>query len=276
MPFDGSVERDDTGDDPTEEERESKLEPLVDGHAMCTHGVRTVYHNGRSRWRSIVAYVDGGLIPPHGNIRRPTQIPEHDPRMPPVRAHFEDLNVLHKYDVKALLAVSKMTRGGNFDVSLKENKTDVVWLPPSAEIRSLYYRYALSQGWMVIPKKDGQVYQPVDDSLPTSQRKALISMCTFVRVWQRDYAKLKVRADHEDVCAMCVKFHNRHQSLAVNNTCPVAARDLDEWEKEDIFGILDNDPTDGDCSGADKTIAEGKPHGGQAVRPVPTVGRERR
>ena len=97
-------------------------------------------------------------------------------------------------------------------------------------------------------------------------------MRTFVHVWQQDYAELKVSAAHGDVCAMCVKFCNRHQSLAVHNTCLVAARDLNEWEKGDIFGILDNDPTDGDCGRADKTIAKGKHIGGQAVRPAPTVG----
>ena len=96
------------------------------GHAIYTHGVRTFDHIGRSRWRSIAAFVDGGLIPPHANAGRPTQISEDDPRMPPVRAHFEDLIALHKYDVQASLAVRKMTRDGNFGVSLKENEKEVV------------------------------------------------------------------------------------------------------------------------------------------------------
>ena len=136
----------------------------------------------------------------------PGSLPEFQ-RTTRLRAYFEELIPLHKYDVRASLAVREMTRDGNLDVRLKEDEKDVVWLPPSAGIRSLYYRYALSQGWVVTPKKDGLFYQAVDDSLPTSQRKALISMRTFVRVWQRDYAKLKVRSAHEDVCAMCVLFN---------------------------------------------------------------------
>ena len=66
--------------------------------------------------------------------------------MPPLRANFEELIPLHKYNVRASLAVCKMTRDGNFDVCLKEDEKDVVWLSPSAGIRSLYYRYALLQG----------------------------------------------------------------------------------------------------------------------------------
>ena len=46
MPFDGSVATDDMGHDPTGEEMESKFEPLVARHAMCTHGVKTIYHIG--------------------------------------------------------------------------------------------------------------------------------------------------------------------------------------------------------------------------------------
>ena len=133
MPFDGFVATDDTGDDPTGEERESKLKPLVTSHAMCTHGVR-MSTTSDNPWRSIVVSVDGGLIPPYGNTGKPSQIPEDNSRMPPICAHFEDLIALHKYDVRASLAVRKMTRDGNFDVSLKEDKNDVVWLPPSAEL----------------------------------------------------------------------------------------------------------------------------------------------
>ena len=128
--------------------------------------------------------------------------------MPPLHAHFEELIALRKYDVRALLAVRKMTRDGNFDVFLKEDEKDVVWLPPSAGIRNLYYRYALLQGWIVTPKKDCLLHQLVDGNLSPSQRKALISMSNYVCVWQRDYTKLKVSAAHEDVCAMCVKFCN--------------------------------------------------------------------
>ena len=97
-----------------------------------------------------------------------------------------------------------------------------------------------------------------------------------VRVWQQGYAKLKVSAAHEDVCAMCVNFRNQHQSLAVHNTCSVAARDLDEWENEDIFGILDNGSTDRDRGEADTTIPEDEQLGGLTVRPAPTFAREGR
>ena len=46
--------------------------------------------------------------------------------MLPLRAHFEELIALYKYNVRVSLAVRKMTCGGNFDVCLKEDKKDVV------------------------------------------------------------------------------------------------------------------------------------------------------
>ena len=52
--------------------------------------------------------------------------------MPLRRAHFKELMALHKYDVQASLAVCEMTCEGNFDVYLKEDKKDIVLLPPSA------------------------------------------------------------------------------------------------------------------------------------------------
>ena len=56
----------------------------------------------------------------------------------------------------------------------------------------------------------------------------------------------------------------------VHNTCLVAAKDLNEWEKEDIFRILDNDRTDGDYGGADVRLAAtvGREGRGAAVVPV--------
>ena len=71
-------------------------------------------------------------MPPHGNTGKPTRIPEDNPRMPLRRAHFKELMALHKYDVRVSLAVREMTREGNFDICLKEDEKDVVWLPPSA------------------------------------------------------------------------------------------------------------------------------------------------
>ena len=72
MPFDGCVETNDTGDDPTGEDRENKLQPLVDGNPMCINDVQKVYKIGRAHWLSIVASVDDGLMPPHGNTGKPT------------------------------------------------------------------------------------------------------------------------------------------------------------------------------------------------------------
>ena len=113
---------------------------------MCINSVQKVYKIGRDHWRSIVASVDGGLMSSHGNTGKPTRIPKDDPGMPSLRAYFEELISLHKYDVRASLAVREMTRDGNLYVRLKEDEKDVVWLSPSAGIRSLYYRYALLQG----------------------------------------------------------------------------------------------------------------------------------
>ena len=158
--------------------------------------------------------------------------------MPPIRAHFEELLELHKHNVRATKAVREMTKDGNNDVTLKEDNDDVVWLDCTAGPRPLYYRYALSQGYVVKPKKDGLDVRPVNPDLPAAEQKRLVSLRTYVRIWKRDYPQLKVSKAHEDICALCVKFRNRHQSLAIHNTCPVATTTLDEWEDEDIFGVL--------------------------------------
>ena len=49
MPFDGSVATNDAGGDPTGEEWENKLEPLIAGHVMCINSVKKVYKIGGPR-----------------------------------------------------------------------------------------------------------------------------------------------------------------------------------------------------------------------------------
>ena len=199
---------------------DSEKVAVLEEHCVCKFGLQTIFEMGPARYRSVVAATKHGMVAANGNTGRATRIPETDPRMPPIRAHFEELIKLHKQKVRATKAVREMAAEGTSNIVLKEDDDNVVWLDSTAGPRPLYYRYAYSQGYNVTRvKRDGLDIKPRDPNVPEAQRKPIVSLRTYCRIWKRDYAFVKVSGPHNDICSLCVKFRNDTSRL---RTTPLA------------------------------------------------------
>jgi hypothetical protein len=87
--------------------------------------------------------------------------------------------------------------------SIRDNDTDLEYLPPSWSRMKLYQRYARTRGWDTATNNIGSL----DVSpRPGEPQLHLSSWPTFFYYWKTNYPKLRVRKPIEDICSMCYMF----------------------------------------------------------------------
>ena len=202
--------------------------PLRDAR-MCSAAMGIIMEVKNNAMQSIRNASALGLMKAHGSLNNQiNKITEDDPRMPPIRDHFDSL--LQLGEVRATKAIRTLVEGmGGFKTS---GDDDCVYLPCSSGKRPMFYRYARENGYKIVLGPRGKI-EMLDR--PGVEQKDIVDWRTYRRIWRREYPKLKVSTASEDLCEMCIRFRNRHQYLA-SHTKNLADRDIKIIEDEDIFG----------------------------------------
>lgn len=135
--------------------------------------------------------------------------------MQSVRSSFEELEGLG--ETRATRTVETMTSEGVVGHANRDEQSGIenIYLPQSLGIRPCYYRYMSSIGYDVELTDDAGKYRVKPATSWTGAAdKPYVSLCTFYRIWQRDYPHLKISKPVEDICLLCFQFAHRHKSLA--------------------------------------------------------------
>ena len=235
MPVDGS----------TAKEEGIDVSPLLK-LKICTSAMRKLYEIGSTRMNSIrSAAHETGVVKGHGNKGRSMAIKEEDPRMPPIRAHFNHL--LGLGEVRATRFIRKLVEGkeGATTTATRDDPEDeMVYLPTTSGFRPMYYRYMQEQGYKVTVCATGAVSVTWIES--DEERLPYISLSTYYRIWKRDYPQMKVSRASEDLCGMCVQFRNRHHYLATH-TRSSPGDSLNAVNDDELF--IESEDEDADAEG---------------------------
>mmetsp|Transcript_30326 Transcript_30326/g.63364 ORF Transcript_30326/g.63364 Transcript_30326/m.63364 type:complete len:379 (-) Transcript_30326:274-1410(-) len=207
--------------------------PLYDAK-VCSDALHALMRVGTTRKSAILrSYNTTGVAKSHGNKGKSTAIKEDDPRMGPIREHFNELLKLGE-DRPTRLISAKVD--GTMQRVTRDNEDDSVYLPKSDGFRPCYYRYMSDCGYKCEPQNNGTVtVMPIegDNQLPH------VVLQTYYNIWQRDYPKLKVSKLAEDICDLCTKFANRHAFLANHKTFSSGDANINCEEDADLFIIIE-------------------------------------
>lgn len=202
---------------------------------MCSAALGVIMEIKNTNMVSIRQGSKKGLMRAHGNVaNHAALIKEDDPRMPPIRDHFESL--LKLGEVRATKVMRTLVDGVEGRTT-RGDDDDIVYLPCTSGKRPLFYRYGREQGYDIKPLPNGQLEVR---EIPNVERVPMVSWTQYRRIWARDYAQLKVSTPSEDICELCVRFRNRHKFLASHNNNFVGDA-LNAMEDDDIFADSDSD-----------------------------------
>jgi len=158
---------------------------------ICTNSMCNLFEIRKERYTSIrKAAVSTGVVKAHGNKGRQTRVQEHDPRMPPIRKHFEEL--LKLGEVSNTKFVRKTTNESVTSRPRDDPDDRIIYLPAAHGIRPMYYRYMREQGYEVSVDNVGSIEVRCSGELVSEEdRRGYVSLATYRRIWRRDYPHLQ-------------------------------------------------------------------------------------
>ena len=208
LPFDTDDGDDDISQDVIDQMNRSRV---------CIDAMMELLRLGQRRWITITKTAKtSGVAKKHGNTGKKNRSYKDDSEvMQSVRSSFEELEGLG--ETRATRTVETMTSEGVVGHANRDEQSGIenIYLPQSLGIRPCYYRYMSSIGYDVELTDDAGKYRVKPATSWTGAAdKPYVSLCTFYRIWQRDYPHLKISKPVEDICLLCFQFAHRHKSLA--------------------------------------------------------------
>ena len=186
----------------------------------------------------ILAATTTGVAKTHRLKGKSNAIKEDDPRMVPIREHFTEL--LGLGEVRATRFVSAWVNG-QLERTTRDDDNEEVYLPLSSGYRPCYYRYMRDIGYIAKPDAKGRVKITTDPKFEGDMEQCYIDLRTYVRIWKRDYPKLKVSKPAEDICELCFRFANRHRFLAKHKRMSPDETMINSGEHDALFREFDDD-----------------------------------
>ena len=179
MPVDGTIAK-------QEEIDVSALLKLT----MCQMAMRKLYEIGNTRLHNIQSAAHAtGVGNAYGNKGKSMTIKDDDPRMPPIRGHFNHL--LGFWEVRATRFIRKLVEGQEGKTTTAtathDNPEDkMVYLPTTSGFLPMYYRYMQEEGYKVTVCETGAVSVAWDGE-NNEERLPCALLSTYFRIWKRGY-----------------------------------------------------------------------------------------